>query len=161
MEFLNFVAYPQLIILSSLMGLAIYVIGHFKKSTFIPTGKGLTQDESGSKLRRQPKVISIAIVITIFLIMLIVGYSTFEEKGFEGVLYFLIMTLGIVAKWLWDLVKEKEAKNVDTYKLILPLLVSPIVFSSALSLGVGASGLALKLFSFQSGFFWQTVFGES
>jgi len=160
MKLINAFYVPELIVLSILMGVLIFLIGKFRRSNFVPRGKGLTEDESTDKLRIQPKAISIFIVISILLIFSIIGYSIFSEKGIEGVFYFITMTLEIVAKWLWDLIKTKEAKTADLYKLILPLLVSPIVFSSVLSLGIGASGLALKLFAFQSGFFWQTVFGE-
>src|SRR6267378_8489733 len=83
---------------------------------------------------------------------------------------FISMLLGMSSKYLWDLIEVKKKKNAalkpeeprfplefDFWDFVQPFLVAAIVFSGVLAL-VKEMNLTAALFSFQNGFFWQTVF---
>jgi len=82
---------------------------------------------------------------------------------------FATMIVGMMSKYLWDLIENRRLKlksntaspqkiplDFDFWDFIQPLLVSGIVFS-----GVAGSHPKLELttilLSFQNGFFWQTI----
>ena len=80
------------------------------------------------------------------------------------IILFLVMIAGMIAKSIFDYVQDMD--NTSRKKLlrqmIRPLLVSPIVFltfmQTAEFTGTGIEGfIVISLFSFQNGFFWQTV----
>jgi|HubBroStandDraft_6_1064221.scaffolds.fasta_scaffold705050_2 hypothetical protein len=82
---------------------------------------------------------------------------------------FLAMVLGMTSKYLWGLIEIRRVKveaqrdaakkpplGFDIWDFIQPLLVSGIVFSGV-SIGHPKLEWATVLFSYQNGFFWQTV----
>lgn len=80
--------------------------------------------------------------------------------GFNRTLFgtqlFCWMVLGMVANYFWDLLKEgKTLTDVQPANLMLPVLVSPIVFFGIWSLWPEntAISFALTLVAFQNGFF--------
>jgi hypothetical protein len=83
---------------------------------------------------------------------------------------FACMLIGMSSKYLWDLIEIKKKKNAalkpgeprsplefDFWDFVQPFLVAAIVFSGVLAL-IKEMNLTATLFSFQNGFFWQTVF---
>jgi hypothetical protein len=114
------------------------------------------------------------VLMTIILgsiLLVLANYSYLISKGFivkgssiideipwiEIGLYFA-MLLGMVAKYLYDAIGEGNKIVIRKYQLIKPFLVSPIVFGMIYGgLSENSPALILLIFSFQNGFFWQTV----
>lgn len=74
------------------------------------------------------------------------------------------MVLGMLANYLWDLFKAKKTlADVNLPDLLLPLLVSPIVFYGIWSMWSGEQKIsfAFNLISFQNGFFWQVILSKA
>lgn len=74
-------------------------------------------------------------------------------------LYF-IMLLGMASKYLYDAIGEKNRKKIkfNKWQFIKPFLVSPMIFVTAYSMIPEAtSPFLLLIFSYQNGFFWQTI----
>jgi hypothetical protein len=75
------------------------------------------------------------------------------------------MTMGMFSNYYWDLFnagKGLEAMQVE--RIVLPLLVSPIVFYPTYNLWLSSSSQSYILFeviAFQSGFFWQALFTKA
>lgn len=83
---------------------------------------------------------------------------------------FAAMLLGMAAKYLWEAIERRRDKiknskqegsrislDFDFWDFVQPVLVSAIVFSAVLTANRQISFDAV-LFSFQNGFFWQSVF---
>jgi hypothetical protein len=114
---------------------------------------------------------TLIIVFVLLAIILIFGRIIFGIQGWNGLLYFALMTLGAVAKWLWDAIKSagNNDPELKPKELILPIIVSPFIYSAVLSglagLQPGPNPTAVQQFApfllaFQNGFFWQTVFDQ-
>ena len=75
------------------------------------------------------------------------------------------MTLGMFSNYYWDLFNMgKGLDSVQVERIILPLLVSPIVFYPTYNLWLSSSSQSYILFeviAFQSGFFWQALFTKA
>jgi hypothetical protein len=79
------------------------------------------------------------------------------------------MVLGMAANYLWDHLRSgKQLQDVVLANLLLPLLVSPIVFFGIWSFIPKVDGsdlakisLAWPFVAFQNGFFWQVVFSKA
>ena len=74
------------------------------------------------------------------------------------------MISGMLANYFWDLFKaNKTLAEVNLPDLLLPLLVSPIVFYSIWSMWYGEQKIsfAFNLIAFQNGFFWQVVLSKA
>jgi hypothetical protein len=75
------------------------------------------------------------------------------------------MTLGMFSNYYWDLFNMgKGLESVQVERIILPLLVSPIVFYPTYNLWLSSSSQSYILFeviAFQSGFFWQALFTKA
>lgn len=79
----------------------------------------------------------------------------------SAVLLFSFMTVGMFAKAVWDQT-EGGKLNPPLVKIIRPLLISPIAFSSfwgTMYLQQGSAGFSITsaLYAFQIGFMWQHV----
>lgn len=76
---------------------------------------------------------------------------------------FCWMTAGMISNYLWDLFKaSKEIEDIHIPDLMLPLLVSPIVFFGIWSMWPDQKiAFALNLVAFQNGFFWQVVLSKA
>jgi hypothetical protein len=79
---------------------------------------------------------------------------------------FLTMVAGIIAKSLYDSLMNNERFELgwDTLlrkEVIIPLLVSPMVFGGIYGLiQQTPKNLGTFVFSFQNGFFWKSILGQ-
>jgi hypothetical protein len=75
------------------------------------------------------------------------------------------MVTGMLANYYWDLVNQgKTAASMQVERIVLPLLVSPIVFYPTYMLWLSSSSQSYILFeviAFQNGFFWQALFAKA
>ena len=75
------------------------------------------------------------------------------------------MTMGMFANYYWDLFNLGVGlESMQVERIILPLLVSPIVFYPTYNLWLSSSSQSYILFeviAFQSGFFWQALFTKA
>lgn len=75
------------------------------------------------------------------------------------------MILGMLANYYWDLLNAgKKFSDTNLNELLLPILVSPIVFYVVWSLWGGEHGViafSWNLVAFQNGFFWQVVLSKA
>lgn len=75
------------------------------------------------------------------------------------------MTLGMFSNYYWDLFNMGRGLDaVQVERIVLPLLVSPIVFYPTYNLWLSSSSQSYILFeviAFQSGFFWQALFTKA
>ncbi|MCF8169117.1 MAG: hypothetical protein K9K38_14385 [Rhodoferax sp.] len=75
------------------------------------------------------------------------------------------MTMGMFSNYYWDLFNlGKGLDAVQVERIILPLLVSPVVFYPTYNLWLSSSSQSYILFeviAFQSGFFWQALFTKA
>ena len=71
------------------------------------------------------------------------------------------MVAGMAAKYLYDAIGEGNAPKLQKWQIVKPFLVSPIVFGVIYAtMDESTSYLLLLIFSFQNGFFWQTVLSK-
>jgi hypothetical protein len=86
------------------------------------------------------------------------------------IVLFVVLILGMSAKYLWDLIEIRSDRNskrspgqptvglgFDFWDFVKPMLVSVIVFGAVMNEKHELTRIAV-LASFQNGFFWQTVF---
>jgi hypothetical protein len=92
------------------------------------------------------------------------------SSGFlSELVLFATMVLGMSAKYLWDQIELRKKKNetlspgtpkhgleFDFWDFLQPLLVAGIIFAAVIQIS-NELNLTSGLFSFQNGFFWQTV----
>lgn len=75
------------------------------------------------------------------------------------------MVLGMFSNYYWDLFNlGKGLESVQIERIVLPLLVSPIVFYPTYNLWLSSSSQSYILFeviAFQGGFFWQALFTKA
>jgi hypothetical protein len=75
------------------------------------------------------------------------------------------MVTGMLANYYWDLANQgKNASHMQVERVVLPLLVSPIVFYPTYMLWLSSSSQSYILFeviAFQNGFFWQALFAKA
>jgi hypothetical protein len=84
----------------------------------------------------------------------------------KEMMLFFAMIVGMVSKFLWDSIELRRSRTnqgrrtrlqLDLWDFVQPLLVSGIVFAFVLA-NTGKISAAALLFSYQNGFFWQTIF---
>ncbi len=80
-----------------------------------------------------------------------------------GFLLLTCMLLGMIANYWWDHFRSgKGWDDMLIHEILLPMLISPIIFFSIWSLWPGKEiTFALCLISFQNGFFWQVIFSKA
>lgn len=75
------------------------------------------------------------------------------------------MVMGMFSNYYWDLFNlGKGLESVQVGRIVLPLLVSPIVFYPTYNLWLSSSSQSYILFeviAFQGGFFWQALFTKA
>ncbi len=75
------------------------------------------------------------------------------------------MVLGMFSNYYWDLFNMgKGIESMQVERIVLPLLVSPIVFFPTYNLWLSSTSQSYILFqviAFQSGFFWQALFTKA
>ncbi|MCA2757927.1 hypothetical protein [Microcystis sp. M015S2] len=120
----------------------------------------------------------VSVIFLIFLIPFILiilglilwyGFYLFPQllplrNGFIGGFgLFVFMLAGMFARTLWDAIHSRVGVapvHLDVWKLVLPTLISPIIFLVVWNFSKGQYDILTFTFSFQNGFFWQTVFGK-
>ena len=128
-------------------------------------------------------VLVVAVVALAVVVIYVIGDKTFlgdepwyRRSPYEEALLFLLMVLGMVARYLTSAIEERRRKlaarktkprrkpgiDFDIWEFSYPLLVSVITFGLLLQ-QIGEEGLALtnSILSFQTGFFWQTLLARS
>ena len=71
---------------------------------------------------------------------------------------YLVMIVGMVAKYLYDTINTGNEVSLQKWQFIKPICVSPIIFASVYAVvGKESSVVLLLLFAFQNGFFWQSI----
>lgn len=84
-----------------------------------------------------------------------------ESSWGASLAYFVAMALGMVAQAVWHALERRTAKSppvLDKWEFVKPALVAPIVFISVYNnIAQSQITIVMLLFSFQNGFFWQTV----
>lgn len=75
------------------------------------------------------------------------------------------MVLGMFANYYWDLFNVgRGLESMQVGRILLPLLVSPVVFYPVYTLWLSSNSQSYVLFdvmAFQSGFFWQALFTKA
>jgi hypothetical protein len=75
------------------------------------------------------------------------------------------MVLGMFANYYWDLFNlGKGLESMQVQRIVLPLLVSPMVFYPTYNLWLSSTSQSYILFeviAFQGGFFWQALFTKA
>ena len=90
-----------------------------------------------------------------------------KSKNVIYALYlFCWMILGMMANYFWDLLRAgKSLSDVQLSKLLIPILVSPIIFFTVWALAAKEGSVDIQVtwpfVAFQNGFFWQVVFTKS
>ncbi len=73
---------------------------------------------------------------------------------------YLVMVIGMASKYLFDAIGDKDRKKIkfNKWQFLKPFLVSPIIFAAVYSIIPESDSIFLLLiFSYQNGFFWQTM----
>ncbi len=124
---------------------------------------------------RKTKLVFMALVIIIgFLVYTAIDLFILEPsdiifKGPDNILskiawldlgLYAAMLFGMASKYLYDLIGDKPKKKLkfNKWQFFKPFLVSPAIFVSVLALlPEQRSSLMILVFSYQNGFFWQTL----
>jgi hypothetical protein len=84
-----------------------------------------------------------------------------ESSIWTSLSYFVTMVLGMMAQTLWQAIKQRkkhQPPTLDKWEFVKPALVAPIVFVAVYhNISESHVTAIMLLFSFQNGFFWQTV----
>jgi hypothetical protein len=87
--------------------------------------------------------------------------STAESSPWTSLIYFAAMVLGMVAQVIFRSIQQRrgrQAPTIDKWEFVKPALVAPIVFITVYhNITTVHITAIMLLFSFQNGFFWQTV----
>lgn len=86
--------------------------------------------------------------------------SFFAKIPWLDISLYLVMVIGMASKYLFDAIGDKNRKkiNFDKWQFLKPFLVSPIIFAAVYSIIPESDSIVLLLiFSYQNGFFWQTM----
>ena len=75
------------------------------------------------------------------------------------------MVLGMFANYYWDLFNlGKGLESMQVQRIVLPLLVSPMVFYPTYNLWLSSTSqsyILCEVIAFQGGFFWQALFTKA
>lgn len=89
------------------------------------------------------------------------GNEAAEGSWWTSVAYFIAMVVGMMAQAVWHAIDKKTAGKppvFDKWEFVKPALVAPIVFITVYNNVTQTQiTVVMLLFSFQNGFFWQTV----
>ena len=108
---------------------------------------------------------ALAITVTVYMLISSPGipkssWNRFDEVSWFDILLYFIMLLGMASKYIFDKIGDKKRKKLrfNKFQFFKPFLVSPIIFGSVYSqIPENASLVLLLVFSYQNGFFWQTI----
>ncbi|MBR0684443.1 hypothetical protein JQ594_00825 [Bradyrhizobium manausense] len=88
-----------------------------------------------------------------------------EASRWSALAYFVAMVVGMIAQTIWHALQNRQpnaAPSIDKWEFLKPALVAPIVFVAVYqNIAQPQVSVAMLLFSFQNGFFWQTVLRKS
>lgn len=112
-------------------------------------------------------ICSVLILATVFYMILegliLPGFDmipkghSYQVPWLEITLYFT-MILGMAGKYFFDAIGDKNSVCIQKWQMIKPLFVSPMVFGTVYAgIQEQTSVVLLLIFSFQNGFFWQSV----
>ena len=84
-----------------------------------------------------------------------------ELSSWTALIYFAAMVAGMLAQTIWQALQQRKVKSApvfDKWEFVKPALVAPIVFIAVYhNIAQAQTTVVMLLFSFQNGFFWQTV----
>jgi hypothetical protein len=84
-----------------------------------------------------------------------------EAASWTALAYFSAMVAGMIAQSIWHAIQKRRPGRppvFDRWEFAKPALVAPIVFIAVYrNISEPHVSTAMLLFSFQNGFFWQTV----
>jgi uncharacterized membrane protein YedE/YeeE len=84
-----------------------------------------------------------------------------EASRWSALAYFAAMVVGMISQTLWQALQDRQphaAPKIDKWEFVKPALVAPIVFVAVYqNITQTSVSIAMLLFSFQNGFFWQAV----
>ena len=127
-------------------------------------------------VERLPTLQPIGVVLVVFLVFLSVSAivqlllfwrdlatpharTEFLRTTSFGVLLIGVTVAGMLARYFWELFQAgRSIADADPSVLLMPLLVSLMVFYPLWTMVSGARGFFLIVAAFQNGFFWQTLF---
>jgi hypothetical protein len=88
-----------------------------------------------------------------------------EASRWTALAYFAAMVLGMTAQTVWHALGQQRARrpiSLDKWEFVKPALVAPIVFLAVYqNISQPDITIVMLIFSFQNGFFWQTVLRRS
>ncbi len=127
-------------------------------------------------VERLPTLQPIGVVLVVFLVFLSVSAvvqlllvwrdlatpharTEFLRTTSFGVLLVGVTVAGMLARYFWELFQAgRSIADADPSLLLMPLVVSLMVFYPLWTMVSGARGFFLIVAAFQNGFFWQTLF---
>jgi hypothetical protein len=127
-------------------------------------------------VERLPTLQPIGVVLVVFLVFLSVSAivqlllfwrdlatpharTEFLRTTSFGVLLLGVTVAGMLARYFWELFQAgRSIADADPSVLLMPLLVSLMVFYPLWTMVSGARGFFPIVAAFQNGFFWQTLF---
>jgi len=137
------------------------------------------------KLKLHIKIsITLLLILSIFFIIFLntqpvkLGENSWYNKTpAKELILFLIMLLGIIARYFTKLIEERREKiselkkngasfekpklEFDLYEFMYPIFISVITFGSLMSqIEIKTLVLSNIILSFQTGFFWQTLLSK-
>lgn len=88
--------------------------------------------------------------------------SMLSEIAWLEISLYFVMLAGMAAKYFYDAIGEGNTIQFQKWQFMKPIFVSPIVFGAIfVAMDESTSALLLLIFSFQNGFFWQTVLNKA
>ena len=127
-------------------------------------------------VERLPTLQPIGVVLVVFFVFLSVSAvvqlllfwrdlgtpnarAEFLRTASFGVLLVGVTGAGMLARYFWELFQSgRSVTDADPSVLLMPLLVSLMVFYPLWTMVSGTRGFFLIVTAFQNGFFWQTLF---
>jgi len=82
----------------------------------------------------------------------------FQQPLWLQIALYFSMLVGMASKYLFDAIGEGNKVEFRKWQFFKPMFVSPIIFAAIYSkVGEDSPVVLLLIFSFQNGFFWQSV----
>jgi len=87
--------------------------------------------------------------------------SFWENIPWKEIGLYFAMVAGMAAKYFYEAIGEGNTISFRKWQFLKPMFISPLVFGAIYTqTPPSASGVFLMIFSFQNGFFWQTVLAK-
>ena len=128
----------------------------------------------GSNWKRNSQILFISMAIVCGTVLYIIialsfteglterGSGSFWEKiPWKEIGLYFAMVAGMAAKYFYEAIGEGNTISFKKWQFLKPMFISPLVFGAIYTqTPASASGVFLMIFSFQNGFFWQTVLAK-